>query len=46
MLITLIAFVSACATIHFFVTFLDRTGMLPYVIYRIVLGIMLFAIYL
>lgn len=45
-LITLIAFASAYLTIHFFIKFLDRTGMLPYVIYRVAFGLVLFAIFL
>ena len=38
----LIAFASAYLSIHFFIRFLDRFGMLPYVIYRLVLGSVLF----
>ncbi len=45
-LIALIAFASAYLTIHFFIKFLDRTGMLPYVIYRVAFGLVLFAIFL
>lgn len=37
----LVAGVSAYACIHFFIRLLSRTGMLPYVIYRIVLGVIL-----
>jgi undecaprenyl-diphosphatase len=40
-----IAFVSALIAIHYFLKLLDRTGMLPYVIYRVLLGLVLFAIY-
>lgn len=46
LLIALIAFAGAYLTIHFFIKFLDRTGMLPYVIYRVALGLVLFAIFL
>lgn len=37
----LIAFVSALACIHLFLRLLDRIGMLPFVLYRMVLGIAL-----
>ena len=40
-----VAFVSAGLAIHMFLKLLDRTGMLPYVIYRVLLGLLLFAIY-
>ena len=40
-----LAFVSAWLAIHYFLKLLDRTGMLPYVIYRVLLGLFLFAIY-
>jgi undecaprenyl-diphosphatase len=43
--VTVIAFVSAFLAIHYFLKLLDRTGMLPYVIYRVILGIVLLAIY-
>jgi undecaprenyl-diphosphatase len=43
--VTAIAFVSAWLAIHYFLKLLDRTGMLPYVIYRVLLGLVLFAIY-
>ena len=43
--VTLIAFVSALLAIHYFLKLLDRTGMLPYVIYRVILGIILLVIY-
>lgn len=36
-----IAFVAALACIHLFLTLLDRIGMLPFVIYRLVLGVAL-----
>ena len=38
----LIAFASAYLSIHFFIRLLDRFGMMPYVIYRLVLGSVLF----
>ena len=38
----LIAFASAYLSIHFFIRLLDRFGMIPYVIYRLVLGSVLF----
>ncbi len=37
----LIAFASAYFSIHFFMRLLDRFGMMPYVVYRLVLGSML-----
>ena len=37
----LIAFASAYASIHFFIRLLDRFGMTPYVLYRLVLGCVL-----
>jgi len=37
----LVAGASAYACIHFFIRLLSRTGMLPYVIYRVVLGVVL-----
>ena len=39
---SLIAFASAYLSIHFFIRLLDRFGMMPYVIYRLVLGSVLF----
>ena len=38
----LIAFASAYLSIHFFIRLLDRFGMMPYVIYRLLLGSVLF----
>ena len=38
----LIAFASAYLSIHFFIRLLDRFGMMPYVIYRLMLGSVLF----
>jgi len=43
---TLLAFVAAYASIHFFLKWLPQVGMLPFVIYRLLLGVVLFAIYL
>ena len=37
----LIAFASAYASIHFFIRLLDRFGMTPYVVYRLLLGCVL-----
>lgn len=37
----LIAFASAYASIHFFIRLLDRFGMTPYVVYRLLLGTVL-----
>ena len=41
-----VAFVCAYATLHIFLKLVERTGMLPYVIYRLVLGAVLFAVFL
>lgn len=43
--VSAIAFISAWLSIHYFLKLLNRTGMLPYVIYRVLLGLLLFAIY-
>ncbi|MFT5133235.1 MAG: undecaprenyl-diphosphatase [Gammaproteobacteria bacterium] len=43
--VSAVAFVTAWLSIHYFLRLLDRTGMLPYVIYRVVLGLAIFAIY-
>jgi len=42
----LVAAVSAYACIHLFITLVARTGMLPYVIYRLALGFLLLWIFL
>jgi len=42
---TLVAFVSAYACIHWFLKLLDRIGFTPFVIYRLLLGALLFAWY-
>jgi undecaprenyl-diphosphatase len=41
----LLAGVSAFFCIHFFIRLLSRTGMLPYVIYRVLLGIVLLVVF-
>jgi undecaprenyl-diphosphatase len=38
----LVAFISAYLSIHFFIQLLDRFGMTPYVVYRLLLGAALF----
>lgn len=43
--VSVVAFFSALLAIHYFLKLLERTGMLPYVIYRVLLGMILFAIY-
>lgn len=43
---TLVAFVSALICIHLFLRFLERLGLLPYVIYRLLLGAVLFVVLL
>jgi undecaprenyl-diphosphatase len=40
---TLIAFAGAYATIHFFLKLVERVGLFPFVIYRLVLGVVLLA---
>ncbi|CAN0593323.1 unnamed protein product, partial [Ectocarpus sp. 12 AP-2014] len=39
---TLVSFVSAVVCIHLFLKFLERLGMMPFVIYRLLLGVLLF----
>jgi undecaprenyl-diphosphatase len=39
---TALSFISAVICIHLFLTFLERLGLLPFVIYRILLGTLLF----
>ena len=41
----LLAAVSALCCIHLFLKWLDRIGMLPFVIYRMLLGVVLLAVY-
>lgn len=40
---TVISFVSAYACIHWFLILLDKIGMTPFVIYRLILGVFLFS---
>lgn len=42
---TLLAAVSAFCCIHLFLKWLDRIGMLPFVIYRMLLGVLLLSLY-
>ncbi len=42
---TLISFVSAYACIHFFLILVERIGMLPFVVYRLLLGAVLIAFF-
>ena len=39
------AAVSAWLCIHFFLKLVERTGMLPFVIYRLLLGVFLFWVF-
>jgi undecaprenyl-diphosphatase len=41
---TALSFVSALVCIHLFLTFLERLGLMPFVIYRLILGALLFII--
>lgn len=41
-----LAGLSAYLCIHFFIALVERTGMLPYVIYRLILGGLLFGLYI
>lgn len=43
---TVIAALSAFACIHFFLAWINRMGMLPFVIYRLALGILLLVVFL
>jgi len=42
----LVSGLAAYVCIHFFIALVERTGMLPYVIYRLILGAALFGVYL
>jgi len=42
----LVSGVSAYLCIHWFLKLLDRIGMLPFVVYRLILGVILFALFL
>lgn len=44
-IVTFFSAISAWLTIHYFLKFLERTGMLPYVIYRLLLGALLLVIF-
>lgn len=44
-IVTAVSAVSAWLAIHYFLKFLERTGMLPYVIYRLLLGTVLLIIF-
>ncbi|MEX2525236.1 MAG: undecaprenyl-diphosphate phosphatase [Gammaproteobacteria bacterium] len=46
MMVTLVSGITAALTIHYFLRFLEFTGMLPYVIYRLVLGAVLLVLFL
>lgn len=41
---TIVAFLSAYICIHFFLTFLERIGFMPFVVYRLALGVILFVL--
>ncbi|MDA9003938.1 undecaprenyl-diphosphate phosphatase [bacterium] len=41
----LLSFISALVCIHFFLRFINTIGMMPFVIYRLLLGGLLFAVY-
>ncbi len=43
--VSALAFISAYLTIHWFLKLVERTGMLPYVIYRLALGGVLFILF-
>ncbi len=43
---TVIAAISAFACIHFFLSWINRMGMLPFVIYRLLLGVLLLVVFL
>lgn len=42
----LLAFIAAYSCIHFFLKWLPKIGMLPFVIYRLIFGVVLFSVYL
>ena len=42
----LVSFITAALTIHYFLKFLRWTGMVPYIIYRLILGCILFALFI
>ncbi|MDH5515656.1 MAG: undecaprenyl-diphosphatase, partial [Gammaproteobacteria bacterium] len=41
-----VAAVSAWLCIHFFMKLIERVGMLPFVLYRLLLGVVLIAVFL
>lgn len=41
MIVLVVSAISAWLAIHYFLKFLERTGMLPYVVYRVLLGVVL-----
>ncbi|MCL4137476.1 UNVERIFIED_CONTAM: hypothetical protein GTU68_064762 [Idotea baltica] len=43
---TVLAAISAFACIHFFLAWINRIGMMPFVIYRLLLGVFLFYVFL
>ena len=43
--VSAVSFISAYLTIHWFLKLVERTGLLPYVIYRLALGGLLFALF-
>ncbi|PIE36083.1 MAG: hypothetical protein CSA54_04950 [Gammaproteobacteria bacterium] len=43
---TMVAMVSAFACIHYFLAFINRIGMVPFVIYRLLLGVVLLVVFL
>jgi len=43
---TVIAAISAFACIHFFLSWINRIGMVPFVIYRLLLGVLLLVVFL
>lgn len=43
---TLLSFVAALACIHYFLMWLPRIGMFPFVIYRLLLGVVLLAVFI
>lgn len=45
-LIAVLSFASALLAIHLFLQLLDRFGMLPYVIYRLILGVVLLVLFI
>ncbi len=45
-LVAVLSFLGALMAIHLFLRFLDRFGMLPYVVYRLVLGGLLLVLFI